>query len=697
MGFLSPYLLFSLVAVALPILLHLVRLRKIRTIQFSSIQFLDQLSKGTIRFIHRKRRILLLIRMAAIALLAVGFARPVFSDFDSEYSGQEVIVIMIENSPAMSRSDHRGRLIDQAVESAEAILASLPGSVKVILEVTHGQALSLPPMSPSLVLDQLRMVEPENRGGYLWDHLADVSDRAKRLDGASTFYLITNGRATSFSSREMEESPFETSSELHLIRVGEDIGGNVGISGASLESYRVGEVAELLVQVKNYGPESAHGLEVFLEVAGNTRARHMADFEPLEEKVFRFEWIPENSLEYQALVRLEGDGVLFDNQRYISLKAPDQRSLLLLSDTPTPGFSEAVQVITDVREDLSLTTDHWSEAGWGDRLTSEDRPGLVIIDSPVSVSEQQLYWITTYVQDGGRIFLIPAAEADLDSYNRLLRSVRMGVMDDPVGRYGASAVIDRFAPPSPGHPVFDGLFDDTGNQSPRIDSPEIFFRYPVFEWRGPGAVQLAGLVSGEPLLVEQRAGSGVVLFSTIGFGPGWSSFPEKPLFVPFLYELISYLAGERSSELIEHALGESFEMVLPTRVESLIHPDTGEEMIPDQQVISNGVEISMSGKSWSPGWLLIKRARDTLVVAVNQNTMESDLLTLKDSELSERLQNRFREVVFSSPSGFASSAERRPAGMNPGEAWHWLLLLALGFLLTESLTARLFKAERIDL
>lgn len=697
MGFLSPYLLFSLVAVALPILVHVVRLRKTRTVRFSSLQFLEQLSKGAIRSIQLKRRLLLLLRMAAIALLVVGFARPVFPDFETDPPGEGVTVLVVENSPAMSRSDRRGRLIDQAVESAETILASLPASARVILEVTHGPALSLPPMSPSLVRDQLRIIEPDNHGGYLWPHLAEVSGRAERLGGVSAFYLITEGRTTLFSRQERDEYPFESSSVLQLIRVGEDFGENAGISDVRLESYRAGEVAELSVQVQNYGPEKVHGLELLLEVAGEVNARYLADFEPFEEKLFRFEWIPEAPLEYRALVRLEGEGVLFDNHRYISLRAPDQQSLLLLSDAPSPGFSEAVQVITDVRDDLTLTTERWSDSNWGGRLSAEDRPEMVIIDSPFSVSEQQSNRMTNYVQEGGRILLLPAAEADLGSYNRFFRAVRLGRMNAPAGRYGSSAVIDRFGSVSPGSPVFDGLFDLPGNQAPRIDSPEIFYRYPVSQWRGQNAVQLAGLESGEPLLLEQSAGSGVVLLSTVGFDPGWSSFPEKPLFVPFLYELISYMAGERGGELLEHTLGEPFEIVLSTRVESLIHPETGEELIPDQQSISEGVAVSMPGKSWKPGWLLIKRDQDSLAVAVNQDTMESDLLTLEDRELSERLRNRFREVEFSSSSGLVAAGGSRSPGLSSGEAWHWLLLLALGFLLTESLTARLFKAERIDL
>ena len=49
MTFLNPLVLLGLAAAAIPVLLHLLNLRKLKTIEFSSLRFLKELQKTKIR------------------------------------------------------------------------------------------------------------------------------------------------------------------------------------------------------------------------------------------------------------------------------------------------------------------------------------------------------------------------------------------------------------------------------------------------------------------------------------------------------------------------------------------------------------------------------------------------------------------------------------------------------------------------
>lgn len=46
MTFLNPFVLFGLAAAAIPILLHLLNLRKLKTVEFSTLRFLKELQKN---------------------------------------------------------------------------------------------------------------------------------------------------------------------------------------------------------------------------------------------------------------------------------------------------------------------------------------------------------------------------------------------------------------------------------------------------------------------------------------------------------------------------------------------------------------------------------------------------------------------------------------------------------------------------
>src|SRR5437868_15010840 len=76
MSFLNPYLLFGSLALAIPILIHLVRREKSEIIPFSSLMFLLKVPKRSIRQQKIKNLLLLALRLLILALLVGVFTRP---------------------------------------------------------------------------------------------------------------------------------------------------------------------------------------------------------------------------------------------------------------------------------------------------------------------------------------------------------------------------------------------------------------------------------------------------------------------------------------------------------------------------------------------------------------------------------------------------------------------------------------------
>src|SRR4029077_12196074 len=81
MTFLYPLMLGGLVAVGLPILLHLLMRQKPKHVMFPAFRFLQKRAKTNQRKIRLRHLILLLLRMLLIALIVLALARPrMFSD-----------------------------------------------------------------------------------------------------------------------------------------------------------------------------------------------------------------------------------------------------------------------------------------------------------------------------------------------------------------------------------------------------------------------------------------------------------------------------------------------------------------------------------------------------------------------------------------------------------------------------------------
>ena len=76
-SFLSPLLLGGIALVAAPIILHMMMRRNPVPHDFPALRFLQQQAVANRRRLRLNHLLLLLLRMAALALLAISLARPV--------------------------------------------------------------------------------------------------------------------------------------------------------------------------------------------------------------------------------------------------------------------------------------------------------------------------------------------------------------------------------------------------------------------------------------------------------------------------------------------------------------------------------------------------------------------------------------------------------------------------------------------
>ncbi|MGB7218873.1 MAG: BatA domain-containing protein, partial [Vicinamibacterales bacterium] len=78
MSFLTPLFLAGLGAIAIPILIHLIQRERKRVVQFPSLMFLQRIPYHSVRRRRIRHWLLLAMRVTAIALLVLAFARPFF-------------------------------------------------------------------------------------------------------------------------------------------------------------------------------------------------------------------------------------------------------------------------------------------------------------------------------------------------------------------------------------------------------------------------------------------------------------------------------------------------------------------------------------------------------------------------------------------------------------------------------------------
>ncbi len=125
MTFLNPFALFGLLAAAIPILLHLLNLRKLRTIEFSTLTFLKELEKTKIRRLKLRQLLLLILRTLLVLLIVLAFSRPTLKGSVAGNLGSHAkttSVFIIDDSYSMTVSDDQGELLKQAKQAAKGLI-----------------------------------------------------------------------------------------------------------------------------------------------------------------------------------------------------------------------------------------------------------------------------------------------------------------------------------------------------------------------------------------------------------------------------------------------------------------------------------------------------------------------------------------------------------------------------------------------
>ena len=139
---LFPWFIAGALAVSLPILFHLIRRSPKGQTQFSSLLFVPTSPPRLTRKSRLDNLLLLILRAAALSLLAFAFARPFFTEaalLDFSSARNRRVAILIDSSASMRRGD----LWRQAIAEADKVLAKLDATEEVALYTFDDRVVSV--------------------------------------------------------------------------------------------------------------------------------------------------------------------------------------------------------------------------------------------------------------------------------------------------------------------------------------------------------------------------------------------------------------------------------------------------------------------------------------------------------------------------------------------------------------------------
>src|SRR5512136_1777243 len=108
MNFVNPLFFIGAAAIAIPVLLHLIKRERAKKIEFSTLMYLRKVSRKTIRYQKLRHLLLLLLRIFAFALIVLAFTRPFLGVRQSAATLGRVTqahIILLDNSMSLGYGD----------------------------------------------------------------------------------------------------------------------------------------------------------------------------------------------------------------------------------------------------------------------------------------------------------------------------------------------------------------------------------------------------------------------------------------------------------------------------------------------------------------------------------------------------------------------------------------------------------------
>jgi Aerotolerance regulator N-terminal/von Willebrand factor type A domain len=731
MSFLFPALLIvGLPLVAVPVLIHLINLRRQQRIRWAAMQFLIDSQRRNRRWILLKQFLLLATRMAVIGLLVLMLAHLVLRNEWMSLLGRGTThhIVLLDDSYSMSDRWDNTTALDEAKRAVQAIVdqAFKESDAQLISLLRFSEAAQLsagaqPKVFNERINENFRSrLEALLAGWEVSQTAAGPADALKAVprlplrenEQNVVVYLVSDFRARQFgTATEIRNLLADLKEEndvaqIHLVRCVREARPNLAVTSLVPESgvRAAGVEMWMSVTIANYGDAPARGVTVQLEQDGDALpAIALEDIPPRDELTHKFRVQFAGTGAHSLVASLAADAVVVDNRRFFACDLPAARPVLIV-DGSRDGLGGH-------QLSLALSPGGNTRTGWQPHveprtfLADADRLALqaavCLLDVP-RLADDELAALEAYAQAGGGVAFFTGSEVDRGFYNDRLYRNGEGLF--PVPLKLPTQLMDHAAETAAdlkvtAHPVFQVF---AGRRNSFLPLVLVNYYYAVEDnWSPAGDTTkiAARLRNNAPLVVEKKFGEGRVIAQLTKLSSAetrlgrWSNWSVNRAFPVLANELISYLAAARE---VDHVQSIGDDLVVATdegaydpTVRFLLPEDgplRGEIPVDatpiDGRLVAELEDLSVSG-IYEVQLQPAQGEVETRAFAVNVPIGEGDLALTQRADLTQQLAGV--DFQIHDAAEMALDAQQL-AGFQMSDA---LLLALVAMLLTEQFLAYL--------
>ena len=641
MHFKHPELLYFLLLLVIPILIHLFQLRKFKTEFFTNVRFLKELSIQTRKSSKLKKYLLLATRLLLLTFLIFAFAQPFFKS-DNDKGATNELYIIVDNSFSMQAKGKNGELLKRAVED---LLEKAPENFNFSLLTCSDNFWNTNIKSIQKELQQLKYSPNEFKIDEL---LNKVNSHKSAFD--KDIVVITD--AVGLHPAQLKN--FKANENLTFIIPQAEKTDNVSIDSVFIKQ-NLANFYEISVQLKSFGDVSKN-VPIALYNKEKLVAKTIFDFDSAG-KTLNFT-IPKE--DFLGRFSITDASLGYDNNYYFSISKPKKCNVLSIGAAEKSSFLSKIYLADEFNyQNFALPTLDYNSIEKQDAIVLNE-----LVDIPVALQTT----LKSYFQKGGNVILIPNQENSIENLNVFLANFG-GLKVNTKGVSEKLITKINFD-----HPLFSNVFEKRINnfQYPKVKS---FFEI------SNSAPQILGFSDQTSFLSSISIEISSFYMFAAAIDKDNCNFLNSPLVVPVFYNMTqsnlktgvnANTIGNNKSIFIETILEKDAVLKIKNKLESFI---------PLQQISNGKVKLTCTDNPTTDGNSEVFNGNQSISnLSFNYNRTESDLQN-KSSATDD----------FKSEANLEAFFEKLQVNRTDNQTWKWFVILALVFLVLEILIQKTVK------
>lgn len=618
MKFIHPTFLWALLIIVIPIIIHLLNLRKFKPLLFPNVQFLNLVKEQTKKQSSVKRWVQLLLRCLAFSALVIAFARPYLpAQVGIKNNGKTFVCLYLDNSFSMQGKNETGNLFDQAKQEAINIIRSFTANTTFIISSNTNEIGLGKPCDANKAI---QLIQQSKIGGQRKSFDAIQARQLQAIPDNA-------GQVFNFYLSDFQKNQFHADNILNdsigsyfLIDFAHVAQQNVFIDSVWIErpSLLAGSTQNINIRIFNNTNADAKNYPVEVWIDGVKKQQLSVDIKAHSSNDFATKIKLPNKPIVTGKISITDYPITFDNEMLFAFNIqPNINVHTLYADNKSPliHFFESDTIFKTTSSSFS-----------NPNLAELEAANVIVLLAPTQISPGLTARILEWNAIGKTVILLPDQNSKIQNLNQLFNGLQIPAYGDYEKQ---KTLVNQW---EFNHPIFENTLERTPKN---VDYPTVSGYFKTITNQSTAIASIYN----NPIIESFTVGSGQFYRVNASISKSSGNLGNHALFLTVLFRMgemtnangdIYYTVGSNKQINIDHTLQKD-------KVLSLVNDN--ETVIPYQLPKGNKTIVSLPETITNAGIYDLNSENKVInKLAINYNRLESSITFWDMNELTSQMQ-----------------------------------------------------------